>query len=151
MSLAVFNPVRFVFLGLLLMGSLAAAITCGSRIVRFFFLTDDFVVGQSRQVCEMPMNNRCVTHYVIHRSPGVVSDFVPFGDEFEHGRLVLGLRFEKNNYGFTYRINGSVERWPFLKWQAIVFSLGIVGLLLWVAVGGMQVWRDWIQSFRGKL
>lgn len=151
MSQAIFNPVRFVFFGLLLMGSLAAAATCGSRVVRFFFLADSFVVGQSRLVCEMPLNNRCVTHYAIRRQDGVVSDFVPFGNEFEHGGLAPGLRFEKSNYGFMYRINGSVERWPFLREQVIIFLLGIVGLLVWVVGGGMQVWRGWIQSFRGKL
>lgn len=150
MSLTTVNPVRFVFWGLILFVALAAVAICGSRIARFFFLTDSFVVGQSREVCETPLNNRCVTHYAVRRANGLVNDFVPFGDEFERGRLVPGTLFEKRNYGFLYRMNGSIERWPFLESQVIIFLLGIIGLLVWFMEGGLKTFRSWTQSFRWK-
>jgi hypothetical protein len=144
-NLSAWYPVRFGLSWILLVASLAAAGTCGSRIVNFFFLTDNFVLGQSRLVCEMPLNNRCVTHYTIRRANGSVSDFVPFGNEFEDEKLLPGMRFEKNRNGFVYRINGLVENWPFLKSQVIVALFGILGLVIWFVTGGVQVWVIWLK------
>ncbi len=147
---AVLFPLRFIFYWVLLVASLAAAGTCGSRIVSFFFLKDNFVLGASRQVCEMPLNNRCVTHYAIRRTNGTVSDFVPFGSEFEYEKLVPGMQFEKSHYGFVYRIDNSAEQWPFLESQAIVALLGILGLVIWFLTGGVRFLREWISLPRGK-
>lgn len=139
------TPIWFGVSMAILMASLAAAYTCGSCIVNFFFLTDSFVLGGSHQVCEMPLNNRCVTHFTIRRGNGVQSDLVLFGNEFENYRLVPGMTFDKQHVGFVYEIDGSVERWPFLKSQIMYMSLGVVGFIFWVFIGGIRVAVDWLK------
>jgi hypothetical protein len=142
------TPVRFVFSTLLFVLSLGCVVICGYRVARFFFLIDSFVIQKSRDVCEQPLNNRCVNHYTVLRQDGKIEDFVPFGSEFERNRLIDGLVFKKNKYGFSYEINGLKEEWPALESQVICVFLGMLGLLGWFAIGGLQVLICWIRGFK---
>lgn len=139
------NPFKFVFTALLLFMSLAAIVVCGSRIVKFFSLLDNFVIGDSYLVCEKPLNNRCVRHYTIYRGNGLKSDFVPFGTEFTSNYLDKGLKFEKRDYGFSYKINDQYEQWPLLGQQVIIFFLGLFGLTFWCVLGGFEILKNWLR------
>jgi hypothetical protein len=141
------SPIKFVFTTMLLFVSLSLALVCGSRVVRFFFLTDNFIVSEFHSVCEMPLNNRCVTHYTIVRKDDLRGDFVPFGTEFEPDRLGPGVTFLKDEYGFLYKINNVSERWPYLKSQIILCLSGFLGLIFWYVLGGVGVSQDWLKRF----
>lgn len=139
-----FSPIRFVFTTIILAGSVLLISIPGTRIVRFFVLTDEFRVDGSRLVCEQPRNNRCVMHYTIDRPGMGADDFVPFGEQFSFYPLESGLSFKKNRRGFTYELNGRTERWPALWGQLRMLALGFLGLLVWFAIGGLGVLRSWL-------
>jgi hypothetical protein len=132
---------------MLLAVSVVMALVCGARVARFFVLKENFVVVDSYPVCEMPLNNRCIEHYKVYGKNGSKEDITPFGTEFESGRLFKGVRFEKNNYGFSYKIDNTLERWPFLIQQLTFCLLGFLGIVLWYALGGVVISKNWLRAF----
>jgi len=121
--------IPFGLMFLLMCVSLYAIVVSAQRIRDTFLLSIDFVVESSHQVCEAPLNNRCVTHYTVKNGDGTEHDFVPFGDPFSDDLLVFDPHIVKTARSFTYEIGGREERWPYL-WQHI-FALfaGVVGLI----------------------
>jgi len=120
----------FALMLLLVCVSIFTIVVCARRISETFLLSMDFVVESSHQVCEMPLNNRCVTHYTVKNVDGTEDDFVPFGYQFWDDLLVSDPHILKAARSFTYEIDGTEKRWPYL-WQHI-FALfaGVAGLIL---------------------
>jgi len=69
---------RFVFTTSLLVCSLVALSTGLWSIAGTYFYTGRFTIESHHEVCEQPLNNRCITHYEVRRSSGKRDDFVPF-------------------------------------------------------------------------
>jgi hypothetical protein len=139
---------KFAFQMSALFLSLAMIVVCGFSIARFFFLEDEFTVGDSYLTCQQPLNNRCIRHYTVYREGKAGDDFVPFGAEFVSGYLEKGLRFDKKFGGFSYEIDQRAERWPLLTQQAVIFLLGCLGLGLWYSTSGPAVFKKWVRSFK---
>ena len=113
---------------LLLVISFFAVFQCAGRLISTYNCAIDMVVQDNYQICEQPLNNRCVTHYRVTNSRELESDFVPFGYQFEQGLLKSNPHIEKKAYGFTYRIDGESQQWPYL-WQHVgVMLIGVIGL-----------------------
>jgi hypothetical protein len=140
--------IRFVFTTMLLAIALIAFSVCSWRIIVTFFSTDGFAVVSEHQVCEQPLNNRCITHYVITRKGGGQRDLVPFGYQFDPGYPDEGMSYSKDRWGFSYSINGVTEQWPYLWQHVAVLVLGIAGLLGWYFAGGPRVLRGWLKGFK---
>ena len=133
-------------LTMLLLLSTVAASTSTYQLFNFWDLSANFVVVSTHSVCEEPLNNRCVTHYVTRGANGTSGDLVPFGYEFEPGALEIGSRIVKHRNSFSNEINGKSELWPYL-WQHIVVSLlGAAGLLLWCLAGGPKILVWWLRD-----
>jgi hypothetical protein len=135
---------------MILLLSLLSTLICGYRIVAMFFLTTDFVVEKSYQVCEQPLNNRCETHFSIRLPEGSARDFVPFGTEFERDDLHEGAHIAKQSFGFDYGVSGLPMRWPSLMQQVLLFLAGLVGFVVWWTLHGPEYLRFWAAGiFRG--
>lgn len=148
------TPVKFLFAASVLVIGLLMGSVCGYRIIRFFFTIDTFEVLSSYNVCEQPLNNRCIRHYIVLRPDGEKADLVPFGGEFEPYYLNDGFRSSKEKFGFSYRINDNYEIWPQLAETTFAFLSGIFLLIAWYLFGGFAVIRTWIvlgiQRISGK-
>ena len=139
---------EFLFAPLTMLLALSAYTTYTSTYQLFYFfgLSANFVVVSTRSVCEKPLNNRCVTHYITRNSNGTAGDIVPFGYEFASDALEPGSRVVKHGNSLYNDINGKQELWRYL-WQHIVISLsGAVGLLLWYFSGGLNVLSWWLRD-----
>jgi hypothetical protein len=139
---------RFVFTTMLLAIALIAFSICSWRIIATFISTDGFAVTSVHQVCEQPLNNRCVTHYVVIHKDGVQHDFLPFGYQFGPDYPREGMFYSKDRLGFSYSINGATEQWPYLWQHVAVLVLSITGLLGWYFAGGPRVIREWLKGFK---
>ena len=136
----------FMFFTMLLFLSAMAVSTSTYQLFSFWGLSANFVVVSTHFVCEKPLNNRCVTHYVTRDANGASGDLVPFGYEFESEALEIGSRVAKRGNSFSNEINGKQELWPYL-WQHVVVSLlGAAGLLLWYLCGGLKVLIWWLRG-----
>jgi len=145
------NPLRFVFTTLLLTWSLVAFSTGLWSIVGTYFFTGQFTVGTHHDVCEQPLNNRCVVHYEVRRGNGQVEDFVPFIYQFDQDYLVEGWTIAKTRRGFSYEINGVQKPWPHL-WSRVEWSLlGLAGLLVWYFVGGPRALKGWLRGLKHQV
>ena len=132
----------FVFLNLLLFFGLVTVSVSLWQTVSFFSLSADFVVVSTDLECEQPLNNRCVRHYRVQSRDGKMSDFVPFGFEFDSEKLSKGTHLAKENYRFSYAANGVTEKWPYF-WQHIaVFLLGVGCLFCWFRLGGPRIFLN---------
>jgi len=140
------NPFAFVAMIGLIFWSGIVVLICASRIATVFLSAEDFVVSTSFQVCEQPLNNRCVTHYSIVRAGGRFGDFVPFGYQFNHGLLVEGTHIAKSADSFTYVINGRPEQWPYLGSHVLALLGGIAGVLAWVFLIKMGILPMWFRT-----
>lgn len=137
---------RFVFTtSLLLWSSVALAINASSIVATYFF-TDHFTIASRHEVCEKPLDNRCVTHYMVSRAGGRVDDFVPFAYQFDRDYLVDGWSFAKDSRGFSYDINGAQKPWPYLESCVTDALLGLAGLIVWYFVGGPRVFKDALRT-----
>jgi hypothetical protein len=145
------HVLRFVFTTLLLVWSFVAFSTGLWSIGRTYFFTGQFTIKSHHDVCEQPLNNRCVTHYEISRSNGQVEDFVPFIYQFDRDYLVEGSTFAKSRWGFSYEINGMQKPWPYLGSRVEVSLLGLAGMLFWRFVGGPRALRWWLGGIKRKL
>lgn len=142
------KPFVFVAAIALVFWSGFVVLLCANRIATVFFSAEDFVVGAPYQVCEKPLNNRCVTHYSIVRQDGSVSDFVPFGYQFEQSPLVEGTHIVKASTNFTYVINGSSKKWPYLDAHLMALIAGIGGVVAWFFLVRMGILPLWFRRAR---
>jgi len=145
------NVLRFVFTTLLLVWSFVTFCTGLWSIAGTYFFTDRFTIESRHDVCEQPLNNRCVTHYEVSRGNGKRDDFVPFIYQFDRGYLVEGWTVAKVRWGFSYEINGVQKPWPYL-WSRVEWSLlGLAGMLAWYFAGGPRALRGWLRSLKHKI
>ncbi|NKJ23880.1 hypothetical protein [Dyella sp. SG609] len=145
------NVLRFVFTTLLLVWSSVAFSTGLWSIGATYFYTGRFTIESHHDVCEQPLNNRCVAHYEVRRPDGELDDFVPFIYQFDPSYLVEGWTFAKNRWGFSYEINGAQKPWPYL-WSRVEWTLlGIGGLSVWYFVGGPGALKGWLRDFRRQV
>ena len=136
-----------VMLMALLVWSLVATWISCYETFYFWHLSIDSTIATTQLVCEMPLKNRCVTHYITKNSDGTVGELVPFGYQFEPKALRGGAHIFKHSNGFSYWVNGKAEQWPFL-WQHICVSIGgLLGLCIWAALKGPKFLSDWLHSF----
>lgn len=95
----------------------------------------NFTVGNSYQVCEQPLNNRCVTHFMVEKPDGSIGDFVPAAFQFEPDVLHAELRVKKSAKSFSYELDGVEQQWPYL-WRcvgvALIGLLGVIGCLVFL-------------------
>ena len=136
----------FMFFTMLLFLSVVAASTSTYQLFNFWNLSANFVIVSTYAVCEKPLNNRCVTHYVTRNANGTSGDLVPFGYEFESEALEIGGRVVKRGNSFSNEINGKQELWPYLRQHVVVSLLGVVGLLIWYLGGGLKVLIWWLHG-----
>jgi len=129
----------FGLMQLLAIGSCIAIFISASRIYDNFVLTMGFTIENSYQICEQPLNNRCVTHYVVKELDGASGDFVPMGNQFRQGVLESDPQIIKKSDSFTYEVNGTDEQWPYLWQQVFVLLSGIAGVILWLVFKGPKI------------
>lgn len=128
------EPEKYMPFGLMLLligVSLFAIVVCAQRIIKTFTLSMDFVVEDSYQVCEQPLNNRCITHYTVKKSDGKEDDFVPFGYQFEEDLSLSDQHILKTRCSFIYQINGVEKPWPYLWQHIFVLLAGMAGIIFW--------------------
>ena len=140
------RALSFVFFTMLLFLSAVAASTSTYQLYKFWNMSANFIIVSTYAVCEKPLNNRCVTHYLTRNANGTSGDLAPFGYEFEPEALETGSRIVKRGNSFSNEINGKQALWPYF-WQHVVVSLlGAVGLLLWYLSGGLKVLFWWLHG-----
>ncbi|OOG41306.1 hypothetical protein B0E51_06125 [Rhodanobacter sp. C05] len=71
-----------------------------------------------------------MTHYTVKNVDGTEDDFVPFGYQFRDALLVSDPHILKTAHSFTYEIDGTEKRWPYLFQHIFALFAGIVGLIL---------------------
>lgn len=142
---------RFVFTTLLLVCSLLALSTGFWSIASTYFYTDRFTIESKHEVCEKPLNNRCITHYEVRRDGGLAEDYVPFIYQFDRADLLDGLTFAKPRWGFLYEINGVQKPWPYLGSRVKVSLLGLVGMSIWYFVGGFGALIWWLRGMKKQM
>ena len=127
------------FIGLAFFWVLLLLLHCtfssGDQIGRFYLWRDTFVVTSLADICEQPLDNRCVHHYFARRPNGSSADSEPFGYQFDGG-LDVGARFSKDRVGFRYQLNGATMQWSDLGEQTKWFLVGLVGLSAWFLLRG---------------
>jgi hypothetical protein len=145
------NVLRFVFTTLLLYWSSVAFSSGLWSIAATYFYTGRFTMESHHDVCEQPLNNRCITHYEVRRDDGRLDDFVPFIYQFDRSYLVAGWTFAKTGWGFSYEINGVQRPWPYF-WSRVEWTLlGVAGLFVWYFVGGPGALKGWLRGFRQQI
>ncbi|MFA7061101.1 MAG: hypothetical protein WC156_09805 [Pedobacter sp.] len=118
---------------LLIGGMILIGISCGIT-GHFIWLKTDFTITSVELICEQPLNNRCVSHYLGVTKEGLVIDFVPLAFEFYEGELLAGSHVEKKRFLITYTINSNLKHWQYWPGQLIRFIGGMVCIFLWFRV-----------------
>jgi len=132
------DPIKHVVTMLTLFVSLVLVVPSTCSIISFYFLLNDFVVEDVHLVCEQPLNNRCVKHYLLSNGPGALKDYTPGWVTFGEGGLWVGAHFSKQRYGFSYSINEVSRRWELLSDQVARVLIGGLGLAIWTLLGGVR-------------
>lgn len=145
------HVLRFVATTLLLACSLMALSTGLWSIAGTYFYTDRFTIHSHHEVCEQPLNNRCITHFEVRRGDGQAEDYVPFVYQFDRAYLLDGWTFAKPQWGFSYEINGVQKPWPYLGSRVEVSLLGLLGMFLWYFAKGPKALIWWLRGLKQQI
>lgn len=145
------HVLRLVFTTWLFVCSFVALSTGLRSIAGTYFYIGRFTIESHHEVCQQPLNNRCVTHYEVCRGGGKTEDFVPFIYQFYRAYLLDGWTFAKARWGFSYEVNGVPKPWPYLGSRVDVSLLGLGGMLVWYFVGGTKALIWWLRSIKQKI
>jgi len=136
--LSVENPVLCTLVCAVLFWSCWVVVFSASQLTKVFTFEGNFSVVSSYVQCEQPYNNRCRRHYILrNRDSGVEDDIVPFAGQFPVDPMPDDMHIRKTKNSFIYEIDGSEERWPSLVFNLVIFSCGLVAILLWFYLGAI--------------
>ena len=88
-----------------------------------YYSTFDFVILKIDRICEQPLNNRCVDHYLVKRENDPYETLTISAYKFRESELAVGNSFKKNRFTFEYWVNGRKVQWGYL-------TLHIAGMIL---------------------
>ena len=110
-------------------------------LVAQFYATFDFVILKIDRICEQPLNNRCVDHYLVKRKDGGYETLTPSAYKFRESELVTGNSLKKNRFALRYEVNGRSVRWDYFTLH--VMGIGLSGLIF--------VWWQYLSRKLGSM